>query len=116
MKNRLVGIIGPYRAATVTLVEENVSNAAAAARAVVGKLGCLVYCPHTHRHDLSSLGDDYWLRHGRYMAGCCDAVLAIHGWQHSEGTQAEITAAREAFVPVCYNLEQLKQRLDAMDG
>ncbi len=75
--------------------------------------GALVYSPIAHSHALAERGLPgdwmFWADHNRAMLQRCDAlvVLALPGWQESEGVRAEIVIARSLGLPV---------HLDAAEG
>ena len=74
----------------------------AACRATVSLLlsGRSVFSPIVHGHPLMQLGVSgdwlFWARHDQWHISRCDEVLvlAIPGWEESEGVQAEIALAQ----------------------
>lgn len=88
---------------------------AATCEAAAGMLeqGRLVYSPTAHGHALAARGLPgdwaFWADHSRSMLSRCDGldVLALPGWEESEGVHAEIAIARRLGLPV---------RLVAPDG
>ena len=68
--------------------------------------GRLAYSPIVHSHPLAELGLPgdwtYWAEHNRHMLAACRelVVLALPGWQESQGVAAEVTMAGELGLPV----------------
>lgn len=68
--------------------------------------GRLVYSPIAHSHPLAELGLPgdwgYWAEHNRHLLAACQevVVLALPGWQESQGVAAELAYATELGLPV----------------
>ena len=68
--------------------------------------GRLVYSPIVHSHPLAQLGLPgdwpFWAEHNREMLGASSrlVVLALDGWQESQGVAAEVEIARELELPI----------------
>lgn len=108
---RVIAIAGPYRAPSEWEVTANIRRAEAVALAV-WKLGAAALCPHKNTAYFGGAApDEVWLEGALEMLRRCDAVLAVEGWQKSEGATLEITCAQEASIPVFYELETLENWL-----
>ena len=68
--------------------------------------GRLVYSPIVHSHPLAQLGLPgdwpFWAEHNREMLGASSrlVVLALDGWQESQGVAAEVEIARGLDLPI----------------
>ncbi len=68
--------------------------------------GRLVYSPIVHSHPLAQLGLPgdwpFWAEHNREMLNASSrlVVLALDGWQESQGVAAEVEIARELDLPI----------------
>ena len=68
-------------------------------------IGC--FCSHTHTTDHhikgSTASEEYYYELGlEFLKRCCDAVLAMPGWEQSRGSQMEITLAKDNNLPIFY--------------
>jgi hypothetical protein len=108
---KVVFIAGPYRAATVRGIVENIRRAEAVA-IEVWKLGAAALCPHlcTALFD-GVMPDEVWLNGALELLRRCDAVVLVHGWSYSQGTLNEITAAQGLGLPVFDDLAKLNDWL-----
>ena len=65
--------------------------------------GDLAVVPHllSHPDDPETQSDAWWLASTLQLMLSCDAVCLVDGWEHSEGTRAEVTEAlRVGWMPV----------------
>ena len=99
---RYIGYIcGPYTAKTIEQRDRNVAAANEAGKDLLAK-GYAVIVPHT-----MSVGWEFdpRFKHADFMASDlallehCDLLIMLPGWQHSVGSQQEITWARENGIP-----------------
>ena len=90
----LVYVAGPYRAATVGGICENIE----AARRVAQRLwqaGFPTICPHMNTAFMDGAApDEVWLQGDLVILGRCDAIVLTPGWACSSGAVAEREAAR----------------------
>lgn len=57
--------------------------------------------------DCPDVPDNTWLSFDLTMLAYCDAVLAIEGWDDSEGATNEIQYAIDYKIPVYFNIKEL---------
>lgn len=80
----------------------------------VWKAGYACICPHANtRNFQGALPDDVWLDGDIAILLKCDAVLMTPDWGDSVGACQEREFAREAGIPVYYNLGDLVSGLHA---
>ncbi len=99
---KVLYIAGPYRSPDGWhAVWENIMRARAAARRAWLK-GWAVICPHTNSimMDGTDVEDRTFLDGDLEILGRCDALLAIPGWEKSEGAKREILVAENMGIPV----------------
>ena len=62
------------------------------------KNGMVAYCPLAHSIPFEGIKEHMWQKHGEIMASRMDVliVLALEGWQQSEGVRREINSYRQA--------------------
>jgi hypothetical protein len=86
---KLIFISGPYRAATVHGIVENIRRAETAA-IKCWQMGYAVICPHKNTALLDGvLPDEVWLAGDIEMLSRCDAIYMMAGWEQSTGARAE---------------------------
>lgn len=94
-KSEVLYVIGPYRAATVREVVENIRRAEAVALKY-WQLGYVVICPHTNSALFDgAISDEVILRGDIEIMKRCDGVVILPGWQSSAGSIGEIKVAVE---------------------
>lgn len=98
----VVYVAGPYRASTPEGVQLNIQAASH-----VGQLACrkgwVPIVPHLSlaRFDmLTSLGDQFFRDAAMELLTRADAVVLAPGWQHSEGTKADLAKADALGLPI----------------
>lgn len=92
---KLIYIAGPYRAATVHGIKQNIRNAEIRAEAVV-KFGNYPVSPHLCTAFMDGLApDEQLLEGGMKMLEMCSEVWLCAGWERSSGTRKEIARAIE---------------------
>lgn len=101
-RERVIFIAGPYRGKTHYETKLNILAAEEAATRCWQK-GWAVICPHTNSSWLSGAAPEE-----KFLAGYLelmrrsDAVLALNGWNGSEGACIEVLEAQRAEIPVFY--------------
>ncbi len=96
---KVLYIAGPYRSATEWGVEQNIARAEAIALACWRK-GWAVFCPHKNTAHFGGAADDrVWLQGDLEILSRCDALLAIPGWEKSEGAKRELLFAENLGIP-----------------
>jgi len=105
-----VYIAGPYRADNSDMVDINIARARSAMVRLM-EAGYAPFCPHTMtgkmERDYPEIAEDVYLDIDIDWMLAADALLAIDGWQDSEGTKAEIEIAEDNDIPVFYSIEAL---------
>ena len=103
----IVFVIGPYRADSAWEIEQNVRRAEEVALRV-WEAGHVALCPHAMtRYYQDALPDDVWLSGMRKLMMRCDSVLALDGWEGSEGSMLELDLAEEIGFPIFTEVEQI---------
>lgn len=112
---KVVYLAGAYRAPTEYGVHRNIQRAEQLALEV-WCLGAACLCPHKNTAYMGgALPDEVWLAGDLELMARCDAVLVEPNYGDSEGTAAEIVAARELGIPVFKTLEYLKDWLEGQE-
>lgn len=97
---KVIYIAGAFRADTQWQIRCNV-HAAECAAYEVAQLGAMPLIPHANtEHFHGSMPDEFWLRGTLELMYRCDAILVLRSWAHSDGTKAEMQAARNVGLPV----------------
>lgn len=116
---KVVYVAGPYRGPDNWAIAENIRNAERLALEV-WVMGAAAICPHANTaHFQGALPDAVWLEGDLVLLERCDAVVVVHPWIHSKGTEAEIEYALSKGMPVFYDIGMLKEWLDwqrALEG
>jgi hypothetical protein len=95
MKQLVIYIAGPYRAATQEDIDANVQRAAAVGQELLRR-GHVVVCPHTMTHNWdqgTGIADETFLETDLVLLSRCDAICMVEGWHHSAGARDELRAA-----------------------
>ena len=104
---KLVYVAGPFRAETPWAVEQNVRRAEAIGYDVY-KCGAMPIIPHANTRFSHGLGpDEFWLNGTRELAGRCDALILVPGWEGSSGTRGEVKHMLELMRPVFHTIAEL---------
>lgn len=102
MYKTLAYVAGPYRDKTEWGIETNIRNAERVALDLWQE-GIPAICPHKNTSRWGgAASDECWLEGDIIMMLRCDLVVVCPGWEHSEGTMAEIAAAKNAGIPVFF--------------
>jgi hypothetical protein len=97
---RVVYVAGPYRAATVRGIVENIRTAEFWALEI-WRWGGVALCPHLNTRLFDGAApDEVWLKGDLELLRRCDAVALVPGWQASAGTRGEVAFAEELKLPV----------------
>lgn len=106
-------VVGPYRAETHYEIKQNIRRAEAVAEQL-WVLGFAAYCPHTATSFLSGLvSEEQFLEAGEEFARRADLVVAVKGWEDSEGSLREKAACEEAGRPFYRSIDALRIALTA---
>lgn len=101
---RVAYIAGPYRAATVRGIVENIRRAEETALRY-WRSGFAVICPHMNTQLFDGAApDSLWLDGDIEIMKRCDVVVAMIGWQKSKGANAEIELARSEGIEIIYDV------------
>lgn len=93
-------VAGPYRASTDAEVEANTQESKAIA-VDLWQMGLTVYCPHLNTAHFGGLCPESWFLAGHLvMLGRCDLLVLHPAWRVSDGSRAEVRAARIAQMPI----------------
>jgi hypothetical protein len=112
---KVVYVAGPFRCASQYVpgqqdswgIQTNVM-AAMASSLEVWRLGAAAVCPHANTMFFQNAADDsVWLDGDVAILRKCDAILMTPDWKRSSGARAEEQIAREAGIPVFYDIPQL---------
>ena len=119
---KIAFICGPFYSKDTKIVEENIKNAEAVAEAY-WKKGYSVLCPHTNSGFMLGRG----VSEGRFRQFYLDlipvlhdnadvALVALPGYEKSEGSMAEITLAHMCRIYISYlcskELEECRRNYD----
>ncbi len=67
------------------------------------QMGYAVVCPHLDTFMMGgAIPEEGFLEGLLAILEVCHLVVVLPGWEHSEGTLAEIACARERGLPICY--------------
>lgn len=118
---RVVFVSGPFRAASVWGMEENIRKAERVALEI-WCMGAAVICPHANtRYFQGEATDDLWLKGDLAILERCDAMVLVPGWELSAGARDEYGHAARHEIPV-YEWGKLEDRvalrrwIDAVSG
>lgn len=95
MRQLVIYIAGPYRAATQDGIDANVQRAAAVGQELLRR-GHVVLCPHTMTHNWdqgTGIADEVFLETDLVLLSRCDAICMVEGWDRSVGARAELDRA-----------------------
>lgn len=113
---KVIYISGPYRGATPFDVHRNILKAAEIS-IKVWEIGAVALCPHLNTYLFEfyakHIDNNTWINGDIELVKRCNAVLAIDGWEYSEGSQQEIDVAFEHRIPIFYTIEDLKKWLSS---
>lgn len=111
MKQKLIYVVGPFRASCAWEIEENIRRAERLALQVWQR-GAACICPHTNTRFFHGAADDsIWLRGDLEILSRCDGIILVPGWSQSAGSQAEVEYAYKLGLIVLYTLEDLDRYL-----
>jgi nucleoside 2-deoxyribosyltransferase len=111
---KLVYISGPYRAATMNGVRENIEHAYQMAVTMhqAGKGELFPVVPHLNTQFMDGvMPDNHWLTGDCLLLERCDAVLMIGEFEKSEGCAVEMQHAIAKGIPVYTNVKSLFEAL-----
>ena len=114
---KTIYVAGPYRAHTPSGVLANRHIAEICGMRLCAN-GWAPYIPHCNLggfeiyDGIEGLCDKVWLAIGLEWVHRCDAVFVLHGWEHSEGTKAEITEAKLIDLPIYYQKDGFPDATD----
>ena len=95
---QIIYVAGPYRCPIKRGRQYNINRALAASQKL-WDLGYVAFCPHSNSAHFT--GEDWWYLRGYLeVLSRCDAIYVLKGSQNSEGTQAEIAAAKRLGLPI----------------
>lgn len=101
---KIAYIIGPYRAATIYGVHQNIQRAEKVG-AILADSGAFPYIPHKNTAYLDGVAnDDLWLDGNTEIIfrGIADFAVVLPEWTQSAGSLAEINLFKELELPVIY--------------
>ncbi|HEY9060972.1 MAG TPA: DUF4406 domain-containing protein [Pseudobacteroides sp.] len=102
---KIAYIAGPYRAKTKLGIVLNIIRARKVAKKY-WKKGYAVICPHSNSALFDGVvPDETFLDGDIEILNRCDVIVAIEGWQRSEGTKNELRFARTNNIPIIYDGE-----------
>lgn len=110
---RAVFIAGPYMGADKDDIEGNIRRAEEFAVELWNR-GYGVFCPHLntrHFEEKSHATEEAYKQFDRRMLSCCDAVLAIPGWEASQGAKSEVAESVRLDIPVYYEIHKLVEEM-----
>lgn len=108
---RRVYIAGPYNADNIISCLDNMRRGIKATVKVL-RAGYSPFCPWIDYHYRLVSGKvtrEMYQAQSMAWLEVSDAVLVLPNWEMSLGTRAEISRAKELFIPVYYSLEDLKK-------
>jgi hypothetical protein len=115
-----VYIAGPYRAPDILSILDNIRHGIRAATEAL-RLGVAVYCPwldfmlHLMLMPGETLDVETYQANSIEWLHAADCLLALPGYEHSAGTQAEIKLATSLNLPIFYNFNELIDYKFSMD-
>jgi len=103
---KIVFIAGPYFGdGDKAKIQDNIRNAEKY-RIVLANSGIGFFCPHNHTEHFeikASANEDFYRELDMiFLQKTADAILAIPGWETSNGAKAEIEFAKRKGLPVFY--------------
>lgn len=103
MKNKQIAFIcGPYRSSNGKTVLENIRYAERYAIKYWLK-NYVVICPHLNTAFFDGiLPDNVWLDGTLKILKRCDILVAIPGWENSDGSKREIECAKQNKIHIIY--------------
>jgi len=114
MARKRVYIAGCYSADNVLQVLDNIRIGMRMGTELMLK-GYAPFCPWLdHQFQFMLQGDekfevkDYY-EYSMSFLEACDCVFVLPNWEKIHGTSKEIERAKELFIPVCYNIDQLEK-------
>ena len=114
---KLIYIGGPFRSPAPNGqqnhwgIQTNVMRAMALALEVWQR-GHAALCPHANTMFFQNAAEDaVWLAGDLEMLRRCDAILLTENWEQSAGARNEVSAARQAGLPVFYTIDDLDRFL-----
>jgi len=113
MRDYIVYIAGPYRAATEAGVQQNIDRARAAA-IEIAKLGLGFFCPPLNSAHMGGIiPDEEWIKMDlAVLRGSCKAMLMLEGWETSRGAIEEQLEAAFIKKPIFYSIPELKAAME----
>ena len=99
---KLVYVIGPYRAESISGIVENIRSAEGLSK-VLWHMGYAVLCPHMNSSLMDGLvPDERFLAGAKIMLSLCDLAVVLPGYRKSAGSKAEIRWAQSEEIPVFF--------------
>lgn len=103
---KIMFIAGPYFGdGQRSTIEQNI-RAAERYQIALANVGIPFFCAHNHTEHFEEKAkapeEFYRTMDFEILKRACDAVLAIPGWEQSEGAQKEVDWARENKIPVFF--------------
>lgn len=113
---KAIFIAGKYKGKDFNEIGENIRLAERYA-IEVWNLGYGAFCPHlntAHFEVKAKAREDAYRQFDKKMLRACDAVLALPGWDESQGAKEEITEAKRLGLRIYHSLDDLKSH-EAVD-
>ena len=108
---KVVYIIGRYRGKNACEVQDHIEIARHMA-IWVWEAGAAALCPHLNTAHFDGLcNDEAFLQGTMELMRRCDAAVACHNWEESQGSRAEIAECMKLGIPVFYKISELEQWL-----
>lgn len=102
MPPKVAYIVGPFRASSAWGIEQNIRRAEEVALEL-WRIGYAVICPHTNTRFFQGAAPDViWLNGDIEIMKRCDIVVAIEGYDKSEGSLKEVEIAEECGLPTMF--------------